>query len=137
MEKNKMKYIFFLISLFFFISGCSPYATARLTGIGVKPFRNKGEIYSQDFNKPTVDCYHQVEEFIEGLGAISYRGSANEKFLVSFGYSKIFSSASHSTEVAIFFNWLAENKTEVEVSSLNYNLSKFVSEKIFQELAKN
>ncbi len=137
MKKNKTKYIIFLISLLFFVSGCSPYEIARLTGIGVKPFRTKGKIYSQDFNKTIIDCYHQVEGFIEKLEAISYRGSPSKGFLVSFGYNKALPSVSHSTEVAIFFNWLDENKTKIEVSSLNYDLSKFVSEKIFQELAKN
>ncbi|MCF7870081.1 MAG: hypothetical protein K9M01_03075 [Candidatus Omnitrophica bacterium] len=132
-----MKYIIFSICLFFFSFGCSPYEAARLTGIGVRPFRTKGEIYSQDFKKNIIDCYYQVEEIIEKLEAIPYRGSSNKGFLVSFGYNKIFPSASHSTEVIIFFNWLDANITKVKVSSLNYTLSKFVSEKIFQELAKN
>lgn len=137
MEKNKMKYIILLVYLSFFILGCSPYETARLAGIGTKPFKTKGEIYSQNINKGLIDCYYQVEDFIEELGAISYRGSSSKGFLVSFGYEKILPSASHSTEVAIFFSWLDENVTKVEVSSLNYNLSKLISDKIFQELAKN
>lgn len=137
MGKNKMKYIILLVYLFFFILGCSPYETARLTGIGVRPFKTKGEIYSQNINKSIIDCYHQVENFIEELGAVSYRGSSSKGFLVSFGYNKILPSASYSTEVAIFFSWLDENVTKVEVSSLNYNLSKLVSDKIFQELAEN
>ncbi|MCF7893631.1 MAG: hypothetical protein K9L84_01015 [Candidatus Omnitrophica bacterium] len=129
-----MKYIIFFIFIFSSFLGCSPIETARLTGIGIKPFKTKGKIYSQNFKKDIIKCYHQTKGIIEELGAILYRGSSKESFIVSFGYSKIFPSASHSTEVAIFFNWLDKDKTEVKVSSLNYNLAKFISEKIFEKL---
>jgi hypothetical protein len=116
--------------------GCFPYETARLAGIGIKPFKTKGKIYSQNFEKDITKCYRQVEDIIKELGANLYRGSSRKRFIVSFGYSEVFPSANHSTEVAIFFNWLDENKTEVEVSSLNHKLSDFISKKIFQKLTE-
>ncbi|MCF7871152.1 MAG: hypothetical protein K9L95_03295 [Candidatus Omnitrophica bacterium] len=131
-----MKYIILVIFLSLSFSGCFPYETARLAGIGVRPFKTKGKIYSQNFEKDIADCYHKVEKIIKGLEAIPYRGSLNKGFIISFGYTNVFPSANHSTEVAVFFNWLNENKTKVEVSSLNYNLAKFISEKIFQKLAE-
>lgn len=131
-----MKYIIFFIFVLSSFLGCFPYETARLAGIGVKPFKTKGKIYSQNFEKDIIKCYHQVEGIIKELGANLYRGSSRKSFIVSFGYSEVFPSANHSTEVAIFFNWLDENKTEVEVSSLNHKLSDFISKKIFQKLAE-
>ncbi|MCF7874937.1 MAG: hypothetical protein K9L87_03420 [Candidatus Omnitrophica bacterium] len=129
-----MKYIIFFIFVLSSFLGCFPYETARLAGIGVKPFKTKGKIYSQNFKKDIIKCYHQTEEIIKELGANLYRGSSRKSFIVSFGYSEVFPSANHSTEVAIFFNWLDVNKTEVQISSLNYNLAKFVSKKIFSSL---
>lgn len=129
-----MKYAILVIFLSLSFSGCFPHETARLMGVGVKPFKVKGKVYSQNFEEDIFDCYYQIKEIIKGSEAIIYRGSPNKGFIISFGYTDIFPSASHSTEVAVFFNWLDENKTEIEVSSLNHNLAKFISEKIFKKL---
>ncbi|MFO8053487.1 MAG: hypothetical protein R6U54_05985 [Candidatus Omnitrophota bacterium] len=134
MKKNKIKYVIFSILLLSSFLGCSPYETARLTGLGIKPFKTKGDIYSQTFEKDLTTCYKEAEKIIENFEALLYRGSLKEGFIVSLGYNQIFPSASYATEVALFFNKIDENKTKIQISSLNHNLSEFISEKIFQEL---
>lgn len=131
-----MKYLITILIIFIFFTSCSPLETARLTGIGLKPFKTKGEIYSQTFEKDLIACYRETEEIIKDFEALFYRGSLEKGFMVTMGYNQIFPAASYSTEVALFFTWINENKTKIEISSLNHNLSEFISEKIFEKLAR-
>ncbi len=129
-----MKYLITILIIFIFLTSCSPLETARLTGIGLRPFKTKGKVYSQTFEKDLVTCYKKTEKIIKSFEALLYRGSPKKGFIVSMGYNEIFPAASYSTEVALFFTGVDENKTKIEISSLNHNLSEFISQKIFEEL---
>lgn len=129
-----MKYLIIIFVITFSFASCSPLETARLTGMSLKPFKTKGKIYSQTFEKDLSTCYKETEKIIKSFEALLYRGSLKKGFIVSMGYNQIFPSASYSTEVALFFTGVDKNKTKIQISSLNHNLSEFISEKIFQEL---
>lgn len=129
-----MKYLITIFIIPLLLTSCSPLETARLAGMSLKTFKTKGKVSSQTFEKDKATCYKQAEKIIKDLEAILYRGSLKKEFIVSMGYNQIFPAASYSTEVALFFQEIDKNKTKIQISSLNHNLSEFISEKIFNEL---
>jgi hypothetical protein len=126
----------YILILVLFFAGCSPLEIGNVFGIGTKAFREKGKIYTKTFEKDIFSCYTQTRKFLEHIGASFYRGSRKKNFMVMTHFNGIFLQCNESTEVAIFFKEIDKFKTNVEVSSLNYSLSEFVSAKLFKELEK-
>ncbi|MBN3039603.1 MAG: hypothetical protein JW867_00575 [Candidatus Omnitrophica bacterium] len=128
-----MKKIFFYLLILSFLIGCSPRETARVLGIGVSPFKTSGKIHSKVVDKDIFTAYRDTERLLRDLTATPYRGSASKGFMVvrdfSFSYG---GRCPDSTEVAVFFEEVDATKTQIQVSSLNYGLSDFVAEKIFE-----
>ena len=116
--------------------GCSTLEFSRLVGVGTRPFHEKGKVYSATFTRNYFLCYDEALKILKGLQASFYRGERRKNFIITYGFDKVAPQCSESTEVAIFFTELGAFKTKVEVSSLNYYLSEFVSAEIFKELNK-
>lgn len=110
---------------------CSPLETARMLGAGTKLFRTDGKIYSQTFKKNLITCYNEVLLAIKKLEAKRWRGSFKKHFIVASNFNAVFTQCNNSTDVAVFFQYQGPDETKVEVSSLNYPLSEFASEKLF------
>ncbi len=127
-----MRKIFFLFLIF--ALGCSPLELSRLFGAGIKPFREKGKVYSKVFDKDLPACYKKVNSQLKEIGTNFYRGSQEEGFIVVYDFTSVFAQCAESTEVAIFFNRLDERRTQVEVASLNYLLAEFAAAVIFDHL---
>jgi len=134
MKKRVSKLILFL--LLSSLLGCSTLEFSRLVGVGTKPFHEKGKVYSVTFSKNYFVCYKETLEILKNLQANFYRGERRKNFIIAYGFNKVAAQCSESTEVAIFFIELGAFKTKVEVSSLNYYLSEFVSAELFRELNK-
>jgi len=127
-----MKKIIFLI--IFFCIGCSPLEISRLLGVGTKPFREQGKVYTKVINKKHLDSYNQVVIFLSSLKASVYRTNKEKSFIVAVNFNASFKQSTNATEVAMFFTPIDENKTQIEVSSLNHFLADFVSTKLFTEI---
>ena len=125
----------FLFFLLIFIS-CSPLELSRLFGAGLKPFREKGKIYTKAFDRDLPSCYAEIIQKLKAMEVSSYRGSQREGFLVARHFVKVFPQCSASTEVAIFFTELESSKTQVEIASLNYSLAEFIASELFNDLGK-
>ena len=52
-------------------------------------------------------------------------------------FEKVFRSCINTTELGIFFTETEPHKTEVKVTSLNYNLSQFIAPKLFNYIEKD
>lgn len=128
---NGVKKIF-LIFLLFFVS-CAPLEISRLLGVGTRPFREQGKVYSKVFDKDFFSCYAQITKRLKKMGVSFYRGRKKKNFLITTGFNNIFSQCSESTEVAIFFTEIENLKTRVEVASLNYSLAEVAASKIFDD----
>ena len=124
-----MKKIFFIFLLFFV--GCSPLEISRLFGAGLRPFRERGKIYTKAFDEDLSSCYGRIAQKLREMEASFYRGSQEEGFLVVTNFVKVFPQCNTSTEVAIFFTELENFKTRVEVASLNYLLAEFIASEFF------
>ena len=127
-----MRKIIFLI--IFFCIGCSPLEISRLIGVGTKPFREQGKVYTKIVDKEHLAIYDDVIRLLIQLNASIYRTDKKKSFIVAINFNDSFKQSSGSTEVAIFFNTIDGNKTQIEVSSLNHLLAEFVSMKLFAEL---
>ena len=119
-----------LFLLLLILIGCSPLEIARVMGVGTKPFRAEGEIYSKTFDKDYFTCYENIYSGLKGLGAHFYRGSRKQGFIVATHFNSVFAQSSESTEVAVFFQEISSTKTRVEISSLNHELSQFLAVKL-------
>ena len=113
---------------------CSGQETRRLLGMGTDAFRQQGQTQAYTFNHSLDTCYERTLGFIKGLGATHYRGTKQKQFIVAMNFSDSFGQCHPATEVAIFFTALGENRTRVEISSLNHSLAEFVSEKLLETL---
>jgi len=128
MKLNSVIGLFLLI-----IVGCSPLETARIMGVGTKPFKEHGKVYTRIIDCDFFSCYDKIYQKFQEIGAHYYRGSRQKSFLVFTNLNSAFKQCSESTEVAVFFEDLAPLKTEVKISSLNFSLAEFIAEKVFQE----
>lgn len=134
-----MRKILLLIFIGMIFANCSPIETARVLDLTLKPFRDHGKIYSEDIPKDIYTCYQETTQTLKEMSAIPLRGTVEKRFLVAIGFDKSFGTrCSDTTEVAIFFTPINFGKdtplTKIEVSSLNYPLSKFAAEKLFAAL---
>lgn len=134
-----MKKVINLLLLSLIIVGCSPIETARVLDLTVRPFKENGKIYSQDIAKDSYTCYQETIQTLKNMKATPLRGTPEKGFIVAIGFDKSFGKrCSDTTEVAVFFTPINFAKdtplTKVEVSALNYPLSKFVADRLFAAL---
>lgn len=122
-----------LIALLFFM-GCSPFELARLMGTGTRPFREQGKVYSKVFYKNSLDAYNKTVEILKDLGAHFQRGEQSKGFFIVDHLDSSYRFCASSTEVAVFFKETGENKTQIEVASLNHSLAEYASEQVFNGL---
>ena len=132
-EGDFMKILFAVFLVF--VVGCAPMETAQVLDLGSSPFLKDGKVYSAFFQKDIPSLYEDTLEILDSWGAVKYRGSLKENFLVALSFDKHFpNKCVDTTEVAVFFDKTGENETLIKVSSLNYQLSKVVSKELFLEL---
>ncbi len=129
-----MKKISLVLFCIFLAAGCSPFETARVLGIGTKPFKEQGKVYTKVFNKDFFSCYRQAYRCFTDMGAHFYRGSRIKGFFVFTHFNSSFKQCNESTEVAVFFKDLKPLETEVQVSSLNYSLAEFTAAELFRRM---
>ena len=117
-------------------AGCSRLEFSRVVlGVGLASFRENGKIYSESFTKPLARCYEETQALFKENHATVYKGNLKRRFIVAVHFHTWFEGRCvDTTEVAVFFKETAEGATVVEVSSLNYALSEFVSLKLFERL---
>ncbi len=120
----------------FFLLACSPLEVARLFGIGTKPFKTAGKVYTEVVDRDYFSAYDEVFKLFGSLRANFYRGSRQKGFAVFTNLNTSFPQCNESTEVAVFFSEIEPQKTKIEISSLNHHLSQFVAEYIFKGLKK-
>jgi hypothetical protein len=129
--------LFVYCFLVFCFLACSPAETARVLGFGVKPFKNNGKMHTQTIDQDFFTTYKQIETILREMSATIYRSSSKKGYIVANNFHTSFQDRClSSTEVGIFLSEDGLDKTQVEISSLNFSLSDFVAEKIFTELKK-
>jgi len=117
-----------LAALVAFLPGC-----AVLFGTDVRGLSEVKEEHVKVFDKDVSYCYERTRFILTKWGAVAYDKIRGE-YIVAMKLDRVFPSCIDTTELGIFFTEIEPHKTEVKVTSLNYNLSKAVSRKLFYYL---
>lgn len=132
---NKRRAAGIVIFIFSFLClACSPLEVVRLFGMGTRPFKEKGKIYTKTINKSFFESYDAVVDSFGQMQANLYRGSRREGFIIFINLNVSFPQANESTEVAVFLRESGPENTQIQVSSLNHSLSDFVAKELFERL---
>lgn len=127
---------YFGLLLLAFTLACSPLEVVRLFGIGTRPFKTKGKVYSKVADQDFFSTYNTVVAAFGELKANYYRGSRRDGFIIFTNLNVSFPQANSSTEVAVFLGESGPKQTRIEVSSLNHSLAEFTAKKLFERLDK-
>ena len=118
-----------ILSLVIFVGGCS------FLGASVRTLKGCKVRYSETFDKDVSYCYDKTIGALKEAQAGVYE-TRKDDYIIAMNFNKtVFKACINTTEVGIFFTAEGPHKTRIDVSSLNYNLSKAVSEKIFGNIA--
>lgn len=112
------------------------FAGCALLTCDVKGLHDIEKAYTRTFDKDPGRCYELTAKAMHEWDAVVFQQKKND-YIVGMEFEKIFASCINTTEVGIFFTSSAPHKTEVKVTSLNYNLSQFVSLKLFDYIDKD
>lgn len=125
-----MKFIA-VMAMITLLPGC-----AVLFGSDVQGLSEVREEHVKVFDKDAAYCYERTRFLLTKWGAVAYDRIRNE-YIVAMELEKIFPSCINTTELGIFFTEVGPHRTEVKVTSLNYNLSQYVAKRLFADLEKD
>ena len=123
----KIAVLFMLIAS---LSGCAVFL-ADVPGL----WKIK-QAHTKAFDKDIGNCYDLTIKAFSEWGAVAFQ-QRQDDYIVGMKFENLFKSCTDTTEVGIFFTGIAPHKTEVKVASLNYNLSRVVSQKLFDYIEKD
>ena len=123
----KITAIFILIASF---TGCA------LIGSDVRGLRDIKEAHTRVFDKDLPYCYDLTIKALSRWKASAFQRRKND-YIVAMELETVFRSCIDTTELGLFFTETGPNKTEVKVTSLNYNLSEAVAQKLFDYIEKD
>ena len=125
----KMLKIAALFAILFYISGCAALKVSL--GTSIRALEEEKTRQSKVFDKDVTYCYKTTLEALKKWQANAFIVSEN-RYIIATRLDNIFKSCIDTTEVGIFFKTLETNKTQVDVSSLNYQLGQFVADNLFK-----
>ena len=107
------------------VSGCA------ILGITQWQLQHEKVKFSKSFEKDVRYCYQTTKDALAKWNAYVWYEQEG-CYIIAIKFDKIYKNCIDTTELGIFFKEEGPQKTGVEVSSPNHNLSQFVSEKLFQ-----
>ena len=122
------------------------FTGCALFGSDARGLRAIKEAHTKVFDKDAASCYELTAKALSKWKASIFQQSKND-YIVAMEFESVFKNCIDTTELGIFFTPLekssltgftqtAPNKTEVKVTSLNYNLSRFISHNLFNYIEK-
>ena len=130
MIKRAQLKIFIIFLLAAFLSGCT---ALTIVGVSRQALEKEKIKYSKVFDKDISYCYENILKTLASWKVAIYE-KKEKRYILALHFDTVFANCIDTTEVGIFFKELEPNKTEIEVSSFNYNLSNFVVEKLSEYL---
>jgi hypothetical protein len=123
--RKKLLKIFMVAVLAASFSGCA------VMSCDVKGLREIKEANAKVFDKDISRCYNMALEALQKWNAVAFKQSKND-YIVALKLDKAFRSCIDTTELGIFFTETAPGKTAIKITSLNYNLSQYIAQKMFR-----
>ena len=112
------------------LSGCT---ALTVFGVSRQALQKEGIKYSKTFDKDISYCYENTLKTLASWGVTIYEKKAR-RYILALRFDTVFANCIDTTEIGIFFKELEPNKTKIEVSSFNHNLSNLVGEKLSEYL---
>ena len=128
MNTTSIKIIAILV-LIASLMGCAVF------GSDVQGLRNVKVAHTKVFDKDLPYCYELTAKALSAWNAVIFQ-QRKDDYIIAMELDKVFKSCIDTTELGIFFTVVNPQKTEVKVTSLNYNLSQFVAQKLFDYIDK-
>ena len=134
MEKNMKRFVILLL-----LASCScSYPQIKDAVMGMTPdyverFEKK---YTKTFDLEASTCFNEALGVLKEMKAHMRRMNRKEYFIVAVDLDKAYEFCIDTTEVGMLINPLGPGRSEVIVASGNYDLARFVSERLFERLGK-
>ena len=128
--KTTLLKIFAIASIAALLAGCA------ILGYDVQGFRDIKEAHVKVFDKDIHSCYGLAAQALKKWGVTIFQ-QRKDDYIVAMEFEKVFRSCIDTTGLGIFFTQAGPNKTEVKVTSLNYSLSQFMSQQLFNYIEKD
>ena len=128
--KTALVKIFTIASIAALLAGCAVF------GSDVQGLDNIKEAHKKVFGKDISRCYKLTTVALKKWHAVRFQ-KYKDGYIVAMEFEKVFRSCINTTEVGIFFTETEPHKTEVKVTSLDYNLSRFIAPRLFDYIEKD
>lgn len=130
------KFIFFVISLIA-LSGCCRLENLPdyIAGTYVnQPKEGTGGRYVKIFDLPYSDSFDRAAQAVVEMGGSFRFKSRKRRTILAWYFDKVFVGAIDTTKVGIYFKEIEPGKTQIDIACGNYELAKFVSDRVFARL---
>ena len=128
--KTALVKIFVISSLAALLTGCAVF------GSDVQGLSDIKEAHTKVFDKDIHSCYDLASKALKKWEAVIFQ-QRKDDYIVAMEFEKVFRSCINTTGLGIFFTQTGPHTTEVKVQSLNYNLSQFISQHLFNYIEKD
>ena len=125
-----------LIKIIVIFAVIAPLSGCALFGSDVQGLSEIKEAYTRTFDKNASTCYELTTKALAKWKTVVFQQNKDD-YIVAIEFEKVFRSCINTTELGIFFTETGPNKTEVKVTSLNYNLSQFIAPYLFNYIEKD
>ena len=125
-----------LLKIFAISSITALFAGCAILGSDVKGLRDIKEAHVKVFDKDISGCYELTAKALKKWEAVRFQ-QRKDDYIVAMEFEKVFRSCINTTELGIFFTRTAPHQTEVKITSLNYSLSQFISQQLFNYIEKD
>ncbi|MFC1480412.1 hypothetical protein ACFL5Y_03080 [Candidatus Omnitrophota bacterium] len=114
--KNITKTILPLVLASFLFAGCASYNLYSLAGTNIEDLEAaRGQGKNKVFSLSYDTAFSKTTEILKNNGLIIFKSNRGKKYIVAMGFHK----QTDTTRVGIFFDPLADGKTEITLSSLS------------------
>ena len=125
-----------LMKIFIIALLIAPFTGCAILGSDVQAMRNIKVAHVRSFDKSLSACYELTAKALTKWGAVIAQSHRND-YIVAMEFEKVFRPCINTTELGIFFTETGPDKTEMKVTSANYNLSEFIAPYLFNYIAKD
>ena len=101
-----------------------------------QPEEGTGGRYIKIFNLPYSDSFDRAEQAVVEMGGSFRFKSRRKRTILAWYFDKVFAGAIDTTKVGIYFKEIDPGKTRIDIACGNYELAKFVSDRVFARLEK-
>lgn len=122
-----------ILTIFLLAAALSGCTALTIVGVSRQALQKEKIKFSKTFDKDISYCYENTLKILDSWEVTIYE-KKDRRYILALRFDAVFANCIDTTEAGIFFKEPAPNKTEIEVSSFNHNLSWLIGEKLSEYL---